>query len=271
MSYLANAAHLDGIRAEEIAEALDADVDEELGHARTFADRIKELYGTPPGSMEFTAEQAYLQPPEDATDVVDRHQRRDRGRGRRDRALHDGSSRPATASTGPRRTWSSTSCATRRATCAPSSATCASSSDVTPSREAPAARAGDSATLRRPHSPVEARYLLAMLDLSAPARRRRPRSRAPSGCRAAHGARDDPAAARAGFRAPEAHRPHARGPSAALVLSSRRAAAHTLVHDLLGVDDEQSRAEADAPRGRRLPRAGRRLLAGRGRPPGRRG
>jgi bacterioferritin len=70
MSYLANAAGLDGIRAEEIAEALDDDVEEELGHARKFAGRIKELYGTPPGSMDFTAEQHSLQPPEDATDVV---------------------------------------------------------------------------------------------------------------------------------------------------------------------------------------------------------
>ena len=70
MSYLANAAHLDGIRAEEIAGALASDVDDELGHARRFAGRIKELYGTPPGSMEFSAEQSYLQPPQDATDVL---------------------------------------------------------------------------------------------------------------------------------------------------------------------------------------------------------
>jgi bacterioferritin len=70
MSYLANSAHLDGIRAEEIAGALASDVDEELGHARRFAGRIKELYGTPPGSMDFSAEQTYLQPPQDATDVV---------------------------------------------------------------------------------------------------------------------------------------------------------------------------------------------------------
>jgi bacterioferritin len=70
MSYLANGAYLDGIRAEEVAEALSSDVDEELGHARSFAERIKELYGTPPGSMEFTAEQSFLQPPEDATDVL---------------------------------------------------------------------------------------------------------------------------------------------------------------------------------------------------------
>jgi bacterioferritin len=70
MSYLANAAHLDGIRAEEIAEALASDVDEELGHARRFAERIKELYGTPPGSLEFTAEQGSLQPSADPTDVL---------------------------------------------------------------------------------------------------------------------------------------------------------------------------------------------------------
>jgi bacterioferritin len=70
MNYLALSAHLDGVRAEEIAEALATDVDEELGHARTFAGRIKDLYGTPPGSLDFTAEQSYLQPPEDPTDVV---------------------------------------------------------------------------------------------------------------------------------------------------------------------------------------------------------
>jgi bacterioferritin len=70
MSYVANAAALDGIRAEEVAEALGADVDEELAHARTFAARIKELYGTPPGSQAFAAEQDSLQPPADATDVV---------------------------------------------------------------------------------------------------------------------------------------------------------------------------------------------------------
>jgi len=69
MSYLANSKYIDGIRAEEIAEALGEDVKEELRHARHFAGRIKELYGTPPGSLEFSAEQTYLQPPADATDV----------------------------------------------------------------------------------------------------------------------------------------------------------------------------------------------------------
>jgi bacterioferritin len=70
ISYLSNSSHLDGVRAEEIAENLANDVEEELGHAKLFAARIKDLYGTPPGSMEFTPEQTYLQPPEDPTDVV---------------------------------------------------------------------------------------------------------------------------------------------------------------------------------------------------------
>ena len=70
MSYLAQSAYLDGIRAEEIAEALAKDVDEELGHARAFAGRIKDLYGTPPGSMDFAAEQTFLQPLDDPTDVA---------------------------------------------------------------------------------------------------------------------------------------------------------------------------------------------------------
>jgi bacterioferritin len=70
ISYLSNSSHLDGVRAEEIAENLAADVEEELGHAKLFAARIKDLYGTPPGSMEFTPEQTYLQPPTEQTDIV---------------------------------------------------------------------------------------------------------------------------------------------------------------------------------------------------------
>jgi bacterioferritin len=69
MNYLANSEHLDGIRAEEIAEALSDDVGEELGHAKAFAGRIKDLYGTPPGSGDFTMDQQYLQPLDDPTDV----------------------------------------------------------------------------------------------------------------------------------------------------------------------------------------------------------
>jgi bacterioferritin len=70
MSYIANSTNPDGVRAQEIIESLKADVQEELGHAQAFADRIKELYGVVPGSLEFSAEQTYLQPPEQQTDIV---------------------------------------------------------------------------------------------------------------------------------------------------------------------------------------------------------
>ncbi|MEJ7785064.1 MAG: ferritin-like domain-containing protein, partial [Solirubrobacteraceae bacterium] len=70
MSYIANSTNPDGVRAQEIIESLKADVQEELGHAQAFADRIKELYGVVPGSMDFKAEQTYLQPPEQQTDIV---------------------------------------------------------------------------------------------------------------------------------------------------------------------------------------------------------
>src|SRR4051794_15653575 len=70
MSYIAAATNLDGVRAQEIRESLAEDVEEELGHTRQFADRIKELYGVVPGSLEFSAEQTYLQPPEEQTDIV---------------------------------------------------------------------------------------------------------------------------------------------------------------------------------------------------------
>jgi bacterioferritin len=70
MSYLANSVNPDGVRAQEIKESLEEDIQEELGHAQRFAERIKELYGVVPGSQDFAAEQAYLQPPEHQTDIV---------------------------------------------------------------------------------------------------------------------------------------------------------------------------------------------------------
>lgn len=70
MSYISNSINPDGVRAQEIIESLNEDIQEELGHAQQFAARIKELYGVVPGSMDFTAEQTYLQPPEHQTDVV---------------------------------------------------------------------------------------------------------------------------------------------------------------------------------------------------------
>jgi bacterioferritin len=70
MSYMANSINPDGVRAQEIIESLEEDVQEELGHARQFGERIKELYGVVPGSLDFDAEQSYLQPPEHQTDIV---------------------------------------------------------------------------------------------------------------------------------------------------------------------------------------------------------
>jgi bacterioferritin len=70
MSYIANSINPDGVRAQEIIESLQADVQEELGHAQQFAARIKELYGVVPGSLAFNAEQSYLQPPAHQTDIV---------------------------------------------------------------------------------------------------------------------------------------------------------------------------------------------------------
>lgn len=70
MSYIAGSVNPDGVRAREIAEALEEDIEEELGHARQFAQRIKELYGVVPGSREFRATQGSLQPPEQQTDIV---------------------------------------------------------------------------------------------------------------------------------------------------------------------------------------------------------
>jgi len=70
ISYVTNSTNPDGVRAQEIKESLEEDVQEELGHAQRFAARIKELYGVVPGSLDFKAEQTYLQPPEEQTDVV---------------------------------------------------------------------------------------------------------------------------------------------------------------------------------------------------------
>jgi bacterioferritin len=70
MNYVTNSINPDGVRAQEVKESLEEDIQEELGHAQQFAQRIKELYGVVPGSMEFKAEQSFLQPPEHQTDVV---------------------------------------------------------------------------------------------------------------------------------------------------------------------------------------------------------
>jgi bacterioferritin len=70
MNYLANSIVLDGVRAEEIKESLQVDIQEELTHAQQLGERLKQLDEAPPGSMDFEASQASLQPPADTTDVV---------------------------------------------------------------------------------------------------------------------------------------------------------------------------------------------------------
>jgi bacterioferritin len=70
ISYMANSINPDGVRAQEIIASLEADIAEELGHARKYGERIKELYGVVPGSQDFSPEQTYLQPPEHQTDLV---------------------------------------------------------------------------------------------------------------------------------------------------------------------------------------------------------
>jgi bacterioferritin len=70
MSYIANSINPDGVRAREVSEHIEQDIVEELGHAQQFGQRIKELYGVVPGSLAFKAEQKFLQPPEQQTDIV---------------------------------------------------------------------------------------------------------------------------------------------------------------------------------------------------------
>ena len=70
INYMANSVNPDGVRAQEIIESLDEDIQEELGHAKQFASRIKELYGVVPGSFAFKPDQRGLQPPSEQTDIV---------------------------------------------------------------------------------------------------------------------------------------------------------------------------------------------------------
>jgi len=70
MNYVSASVNPDGVRAQEIKESLEQDIQEELGHAQQFASRIKELYGVVPGSMEFKPEQRVMQPAQEQSDVV---------------------------------------------------------------------------------------------------------------------------------------------------------------------------------------------------------
>ena len=70
MNYLTNSIILEGVSAEEVKESLEADIQEELGHAEMLGQRLKQLDERPPASYDFEARQESLQPPEDSTDVL---------------------------------------------------------------------------------------------------------------------------------------------------------------------------------------------------------
>ncbi|EMA35476.1 ferritin-like domain-containing protein, partial [Halococcus hamelinensis] len=70
INYQTDAIAIEGVTAEEVAEGLRADVEEELGHAETLGERITQLGGQPKGSFEMEMGQESLQPPEDTTDVL---------------------------------------------------------------------------------------------------------------------------------------------------------------------------------------------------------
>lgn len=70
LNYVANSINLDGIRAEEIKKALQADVTEEMNHAQQLGNRIKTLGGACPGSLALKFTQTAMQPPADTTDVI---------------------------------------------------------------------------------------------------------------------------------------------------------------------------------------------------------
>jgi bacterioferritin len=68
-NYLANGVYLDGLRAEEVKSALSKDVPAELGHATKLAQRIKQLGGRVPGSLDLEFDQTELQPPESPVNI----------------------------------------------------------------------------------------------------------------------------------------------------------------------------------------------------------
>ena len=92
MSYIANSINPDGVRAQEIIESLKEDIQEELGHAQQFGERIKELYGVVPvarlrgrAGLPAAARRADRHRP--------RHQGRDPGRDQARSSTTTGSSR----------------------------------------------------------------------------------------------------------------------------------------------------------------------------------
>ena len=70
MSYIANSVNPDGVRAGDQRVAAAGHPGGARARAAVRGPRIKELYGVVPGSLEFSGEQTYLQPPEHQTDIV---------------------------------------------------------------------------------------------------------------------------------------------------------------------------------------------------------
>jgi bacterioferritin len=70
VNYLSISLDMDGVRADFIKQALAADIQGELTHARQLGNRIKQLGGSVPGSQNLKMSQSYLQPPADSTDIV---------------------------------------------------------------------------------------------------------------------------------------------------------------------------------------------------------
>ena len=70
LNYICNSINLDGVRAEEIKKALQADITAELAHAQALGRRIKVLGGQVPGSLSLNFGQKTLQPYADQTDVL---------------------------------------------------------------------------------------------------------------------------------------------------------------------------------------------------------
>ena len=69
MNYLAHATNLDGVPAEEIKNKLNTEINDELGHAKKIASRIKELNGIVHSSDNFKSNQKTLQATDNTTDI----------------------------------------------------------------------------------------------------------------------------------------------------------------------------------------------------------
>ncbi len=87
INYLANSLHLEGVRADFIKQALATDIQEELGHAQQLGNRIKQLGGSIPGSLQLKMTQRSPGTAGRHNRRGSRHPRRHPGGGRSDQPL----------------------------------------------------------------------------------------------------------------------------------------------------------------------------------------